>query len=126
MAKHGAPSCKEEIVLISSSHTIRSSSLALRSITPSDQKPPKEKGAAYGYARYVTFLATKSSFLRKDKDRVTEESKALNRMLLQAEQEVPEDSLFCDDLFEDICEEIMDRNEAKVIQDITQFIAPSA
>lgn len=77
-----------------------SSSSALASTTPSDQKPREERSAPYSHARYVTLLATKSSFLRKHKDRVTEKSKALNRMLLQTEQEVPEGSLFRDDPFE--------------------------
>ncbi len=95
-----------------------SSSPAPGSNTPSNQKPQEERSVSYSNTRYVTLLATKSSFLRKGKDVMTEESKALNRMLLQIEQKVPEDSLFRDDLFEDTCEEIMARNEAKVIQDI--------
>ncbi len=88
-----------------------SSSSAPGSNTPSDQKPQEERSAPYRHTHYMTLLATKSSFLRKDKDWVTEESNALKRMPLQTEQEVPEDSLFYDNRFEDTCEEIMDRNE---------------
>ena len=45
---------------------------------------------------------------------------------LEAEQIVPKDSLFQDDLFDETCEMIQDRNEAKVIQDIARLIVPSA
>ena len=45
--------------------------------------------------------------------------------LLNAEQPVPKDSLFRNDLFKSTCRKIRDRNEARVIQDITRLIVPS-
>ena len=39
---------------------------------------------------------------------------------------MPQDSLFRDDLFDKTCEKIQDRNEARVVQDITRLIIPSA
>jgi len=45
---------------------------------------------------------------------------------LDSEQDVPKDSLFRDDLFERTCRKIQDRNEARVIQDISRLIVPSA
>jgi hypothetical protein len=53
-------------------------------------------------------------------------SKTVCRTFLEAEQIVPEDSLFQDYLFDETCEMIQDRNEAKVIQDIARLIVPSA
>lgn len=46
--------------------------------------------------------------------------------LLYSEQTVPRDSLFRDDLFDKICENIRNRNEAMVIRDISSLIVPSA
>ncbi|OJD28259.1 hypothetical protein ACJ73_00338 [Blastomyces percursus] len=41
-------------------------------------------------------------------------------------QSIPIDSLFRDDLFDKLCEMIQDRNETRVIRDISQLIVPSA
>jgi hypothetical protein len=49
---------------------------------------------------------------------IADTSKTVCQTLLKAQQIVPEDSLFQDDLFDETCEMIQDRNEAKVIQDI--------
>ena len=57
---------------------------------------------------------------------ITDASKSLCRRLLESEQDVPKDSLFRDDLFEKTCRKIQDRNEARVIQDISRLIVPSA
>lgn len=96
------------------------------SSTTSDQKPREEKSTPYKEPRYETVLKTKGSFLSKRKEGVTKESKNLRQILLETETDIPEDSLFCDDLFEDTCEEIRNRNKAKVIQDIARLIVPSA
>jgi hypothetical protein len=52
--------------------------------------------------------------------------KSFCQTLLKVEQIVPEDSLFQDNLFDETCEMIQDRNEAKIIQDIALLIVPSA
>lgn len=57
--------------------------------------------------------------------RITETDKVLCQTLLKNEQPVPEDSLFNDDLFESTCEDIANRNEARVIQDIGRLIVPA-
>lgn len=64
--------------------------------------------------------------MRKSELGITDTSKTVCRTLLEAEQTVPEDSLFQDDLFDETCEMIQDRNEAKGIQDIARLIVPSA
>lgn len=56
--------------------------------------------------------------MRKSDLGIIDTSKTVCRSLLKAEQIVPEDSLFQDNLFDETCEIIQDRNEAKVIQDI--------
>ncbi|KAK0707246.1 hypothetical protein B0T21DRAFT_405265 [Apiosordaria backusii] len=96
------------------------------SATPSDQKPREEKSAQYRDQRYETLLATKGSFMVKSKLDVTSKSKTLCKNLLEWKQTFPENSLFCDDLFDSTCQKIHNRNEARVIQDISRLIVPSA
>ena len=65
-------------------------------------------------------------YVGENEEGVTIESKTLCRTLLGTKQKVPEDSMFHDKFFNDTCEMIRNRNEAKVIQDITRLIVPSA
>jgi len=107
-----------------------SESGAPSSTTPSDQKPREEKSAPYQDPRYDSLLEAKGSFMGKyvgrSEEGPTTTSKKEYKSLLQAEQVVPEHSLFQDDFFEDTCEMVQNRNEAKVIQDIARLIIPSA
>lgn len=100
--------------------------VAQSSTIPSDQKPREEKNALYKDARYKTVLATKGSYMDKSVFDITGASKDMCRSLLEIEQTVPQDSLFRDDLFEDTCRMIQDRNETRVIRDISLLIVPSA
>jgi len=102
------------------------SSAAPSSTTPSDQKPREAKSAPYQSPQYTILLEAKGSFMRKWELGIADVSKIICRTLLEAEQMVPEDSLFEDDIFDETCEMIQDRNEAKVIQDIARLIVPSA
>ncbi|KAF2789400.1 hypothetical protein K505DRAFT_352608 [Melanomma pulvis-pyrius CBS 109.77] len=90
------------------------SSLAASSTTPSDQKPREEKSGPYRDARYEALLETKGIYMET------------RRTLLDMEQTVPEDSMFQDAFLQDTCEMLRNRNEAKVIQDISRLIDPSA
>ncbi len=92
----------------------------------SDQNKRESKSVAYRDTRYTTLLAAKGSFMDKSDLDITDASKSLCRRLLDSEQDVPKDSLFRDDLFERTCRKIQDRNEARVIQDISRLIVPSA
>ncbi|RYP83310.1 hypothetical protein DL769_001397 [Monosporascus sp. CRB-8-3] len=96
------------------------------STTPSDQKPREEKSAPYRDPRYETLLGTKGSFMVKSNLDIADTSKTLCKTLLEANQAVPEDSLFRDDIFESICQKIHNRNEARVIQNISRLIVLSA
>ncbi|WPH01400.1 Hypothetical protein R9X50_00424500 [Acrodontium crateriforme] len=94
--------------------------------TPSDQKPRGVKSAPYQSAQYTILLETKGSFMYESDLRVTDASKAFCRAACEAEQTIPEDSLFRDDVFDETCEMMVGRNEPKVIQDISRLIVPSA
>ena len=79
------------------------SSVTPSSTTPSDQKPREAKSTPYQSPQYETLLATKGSFMDKSELGITNASKSLCQTLLDAEQTVPQDSLFRDDLFEETC-----------------------
>jgi hypothetical protein len=96
------------------------------STTPSDQKSREVKSAPYKDARYKTVLATKGSFISESNLGITNKSKADFQALLNMEQTVLRDSLFCNDLFKSTCEKIQDRNETRVVWDISLLIVPSA
>ncbi|KAL9123704.1 MAG: hypothetical protein Q9217_006892, partial [Psora testacea] len=91
-----------------------------------DQTNREKKSAPYRTVRYTTLLEGKGSYIYKSDLGITKGSKDLYSRLLGLEQAVPIDSLFRDDLFEKTCRKIEDRNEARVIQDITRLIVPSA
>jgi len=110
----------------SATSTMPSEKSASRSKTPSDQKPREEKSAPYRDQRYETLLETKGSLMAKSVLDIARASKTLCGTLLKKKQTVPEDTLFRNDIFESTCQKIQNRNEARVIQDITRLIVPSA
>ena len=93
----------------------------------SNQKSRDSKSTPYRNPRYTTLLELKGSFLRDfgDNDPPTTVTNP-GRDLLNAEQVVPKNSLFRDDIFRRFCREIEDRNEAMVIQDVSRLLVPSA
>ncbi|MCJ1468805.1 hypothetical protein MMC07_007435 [Pseudocyphellaria aurata] len=93
----------------------------------SDQTKRESKSSQYRDSRYDTLLEAKGSFLRDcgDEDLPTTVTDP-GRNLLDAEQSVPPNSLFRDDVFKRFCREIANRNEAMIIQDVTRLIVPSA
>lgn len=64
--------------------------------------------------------------MRKSELGITNGSKDLCQRLLELEQTIPKDSLFEAGVFDKLCEMIQNRNEAKVIQDVSRLIVPSA
>jgi hypothetical protein len=101
-------------------------SAAPSSTTSSDQKPREAKSKLYTRPSYETVLATKGSFMGKSDSGITDTSKKLCQTLLEAEQSVPQNTLFRDDLFDETCESVRARNEAMVVRDISPLICPSA
>jgi hypothetical protein len=57
---------------------------------------------------------------------ITDASKHLVRDLLSCEQSVPKETLFDDDIFVDACRNLENKNESRIIQDISRLIVPSA
>jgi len=104
----------------------QTSSVTPSSTTPNGEKPRAAKNISYQDPRYETILATKGSFMGKSELGVTDTSKSLCRTIFTKEQTVPQESLFRDDLFDKTCEKIHHRNKARVVQDITRLIVPSA
>jgi hypothetical protein len=94
--------------------------------TSSDQKLREAKNAVYQSLQYRILLETKGSFIRKLDFSIIDISKTICCTLLEAEQIVLEDLLFQDDLFNEVCKMIQDKNKAKVIQDIARLIVLSA
>ncbi|KAK5310533.1 hypothetical protein LTR70_009396 [Exophiala xenobiotica] len=96
------------------------------STTPSDQKPREDKSAPYRDPRYAVLLATKGSFMDKSDHGIVAKSKELVQELLTKEQGVPSESMFRDDIFDTTCRNIRDRNETRVVRDISLLLVPSA
>lgn len=93
--------------------------------TPSDQQPREAKSSKYMTASYETVLAAKGSYMGRAPLAITDTSKTLCRSLLNKEQTVPQETLFRDDLFEETCDSVRDRNEAMVLRHISPLICPS-
>ncbi|KAL2261299.1 hypothetical protein VTK26DRAFT_4441 [Humicola hyalothermophila] len=110
----------------SSSKLSRKRSSSDMSQTPSDQKPREEKSAQYRDLRYETLLEVKGSYMTKAPGGLASASQDLCRSLLETTPPVPSDTLFRDDIFETTCQKIYNKNEARIIQDITRLIVPSA
>ncbi|KAK3290472.1 uncharacterized protein B0H64DRAFT_412440 [Chaetomium fimeti] len=96
------------------------------SAIPSDQKPGEDKSGAYKDSRYALLLQTKGSYMRKSELGITDESKRFCQALLDGEQPVPTESLFDQDIFENVWEDLQNSNKAKIVQDISRLIVPSA
>jgi hypothetical protein len=93
---------------------------------PSNQQLQEAKSTWYNRPSYTTVLATKGSFIDKFKLGITKESNKGYQALLNTEQPVPKDLLFCNDLFKSTYRKIQDRNKAIVIRDILLLIVLSA
>ncbi|AEO55721.1 hypothetical protein MYCTH_2299841 [Thermothelomyces thermophilus ATCC 42464] len=94
--------------------------------TPSDQRPREEKNAPYRDPRYPLLLQTKGLYMGVSELGITDTSKQLIRDLLSGEQSVPKETLFDDDIFVEACYNLETKNEARIIQDISRLIVPSA
>ena len=75
--------------------------------------------------RYETVLASAGIYMGKPEMPPTNECKSLYQALLHTEQSTPKDTIFRDDLFETACDNIRNKNEARVIQDIGRLLVPS-
>ena len=85
------------------------------------------KNPAVRSRRYQQILESVGIYMGQPEPhlRMAQSEKAFCQKLLKKEQPVPKDSLFNDDLFESTCEDVANRNEARVIQDIGRLIVPA-
>ncbi|KAI1170683.1 hypothetical protein F4777DRAFT_583634 [Nemania sp. FL0916] len=104
----------------------RKRSSSALSATPSDQRPREEKSAPYGDSRYELLLQTKGTYMGPSRLGLIDSSKGLVSDLLNGPQPIPKDTIFDDSVFEAACWNLQDRNEARVIRDISHLIVPSA
>lgn len=74
---------------------------------------------------YEMILAFAGIYMGKPEMPTTNECKSLCKTMLEARQPTPQDTIFRNDLFETACENIRNKNEARVIQDIARLIVPS-
>ncbi|KAK5228842.1 hypothetical protein LTR47_008257 [Exophiala xenobiotica] len=103
----------------------RSETSLTRSVTPSDQRPREEKSAPYRNPSYQALLeALGDSYMKESKLGITDASKALQEDLLERECTTPKGTLFRDDVIETACQNIQDRNEARIIQDSARLLVP--
>ena len=113
-----------------------SQSLTRKRSTPSISKHESDisgvslregKNPAVRSRRYQQILESVGIYMGQPEPhlRAAQTDKAFCQELLLKEQPVPKDSLFNDDLFESTCEDIANRNEARVIQDIGRLIVPA-
>ncbi|KAK5651291.1 hypothetical protein OQA88_12635 [Cercophora sp. LCS_1] len=114
------------LALKKSSKVSRRKSNSATFTTPSDQKPREEKSAPYRDQRYTTLLEVKGSFMTDSPLGLAGTSQAIYQSLLEKTQPVPGDSLFRDDIFKATCRKIHNKNEVRVIQDVSRLIVPSA
>ncbi len=83
------------------------------------------KNPAVKSRRYESILPSASIYMGKPEIPPTNECKNFCVTMLHAEQPTPQDTIFRDDLFETACDNIRNKNEARVIQDIARLIVPS-
>lgn len=96
------------------------------SATPSDQRPREEKSTPYRHQRYETLLQVRGSYMTGAPLGLASRRQALCRSLFDKIATLPSDTLFRRDIFKTTLDKIRDKNEARVIQDISRLIVPSA
>lgn len=103
-----------------------SGSSAASSATPSDQKPREVKSAPYLRVSYAVVLATKGSFMEDSLLGLTNASSIMCQSLLETNQPILNEGIFRDGQFQKACRKILNKNEARVIQDVSRHLVPSA
>lgn len=84
------------------------------------------KNPAVWIRRYELTLESVDIYMGKPELPPTNECKSFCQTLIRAEQSTPKDTIFRDDLFETACDDIRNKNEARVIQDIARLLVPSS
>ncbi|RYP41212.1 hypothetical protein DL769_011624 [Monosporascus sp. CRB-8-3] len=95
-------------------------------MTTTDLKSRGVKNTQYRGLHYELVLEANNCVMAESNLGITGTSKDLCRTLLEEKPEVPKDTLFSDEVFKLTCEKIRNKNEARIVQDITRLIVPSA
>lgn len=94
--------------------------------TASDQKPRGEKSAPYRNPSYNILLQNQGGlYMRISEQGITDASKTLCRNLLEKKYATPENTILGDNAFNNACQKLQGKNEARIIQDITRLLVPS-
>ena len=94
--------------------------------TISDQTSQEGKSSQYNSPNYEIRLEQKGCYMDESKLSITDMSRDLCRILLEKKQNIPQDTLFRDDLFKETCVSIRRKNKALIVRNITPLICPSA
>ena len=86
----------------------------------------EDKSLPYRSPGYEQELKDQKNYLRDSPEGITDNNKRLCQRLLNTAQATPRDRLFRDNLFEQTCDKVKTRNKARVVEDISPLIAPSA
>jgi hypothetical protein len=85
------------------------------------------KYAPYKHPMFEIQLKEAGSSMNEHELGITAENKRLCQQLLNAPQEVPENTLFSDDiLFKKTCKRMKGENESKIVHRISELVVPSA
>ncbi|KAI0109040.1 hypothetical protein GGR51DRAFT_570280 [Nemania sp. FL0031] len=109
-----------------SSKLSRRQSNSATSTVTGNRKEREEKSAPYKNPRYPLLLELNGSYMATSKLGIADTSKDLVEALLGGEVLVPKETLFDDDIFAKTCSNLENKNEARVIQDISRLLVPSA
>lgn len=107
-----------------SAASLHRQALERRTLTPAEKT--EDKSLSYRNAGYERELAMRGSYLDEAEEGILEDSKILCQTLLTTTHTVPENTLFSDNLFNKTCRKLRNRNEARIVEDISPLIAPSA
>lgn len=95
----------------------------------SDERPRDEKSAPYRSHSYPTLLSEEvtnyKSYMEDHEEGISETSEKLLEILLKAEQSLPKDSLFGNDVFAKFLRRLKGKNESRVVQDLSPLLVPS-
>lgn len=94
--------------------------------TSSCQTTQQQKSASYHDQRYVALLSTKNVYMEESDLGITDKSEQLCQNLLNNKQKFPENTIFSDDVFLRACKNVQTANEARIVQDISRLLVPSA
>ena len=86
-----------------------------------------DKSLPYRSPAYEFDLETKGgSYMFESPEGISASSELVCQNLLTTSQAIPQDTLFRNDLFSETCRKMRGRNEARIFEDISPLIAPSA